>query len=228
LGAALKHPASLLILGFALTGVVGSWLNSCWHISEWRNQQVYLTSQQDLQRKYETLELLMKSTATYLGASRDVVAMAQWGFDPNKRKKDIAARIEDWEKGKRLWEAESVVIYNKLGIYFPGEPRAQGIFLFFIDDTAYMNPDLRRIAEAKLDSQSEKDTSKDLRSALSRAIAIEHELNRLGQLLKEDVQRSAARVQSGESTGNNGLPGGQRNQSTTAKVDCLEPTAPFK
>jgi hypothetical protein len=193
-----KHPAFLLVLGFLMTGFVGSWLDSRWHESEWKNQQIYLAKQQDLQRKNELIGNLMESTATYLAASRDVIAMAQWEFDPKTRKDDIAGRIASWEKARRTWQVESVVIYNKVGIYFPEEPKSQRIFQCITYDVDFMGPDLRSLIEAKITPDKESGEEEDLiKPPLDRMATIERELDRLGALLRREVQKTASGIAKG-------------------------------
>src|SRR5689334_19680245 len=65
--------AGLLVVGFLLTGAVGSWLTAKWSQHEWENQQRYLARQKMLDKKYALMDETFKDVASTTAAAQDIL-----------------------------------------------------------------------------------------------------------------------------------------------------------
>lgn len=113
-GGFLNHPAVLLVLGFVLTGGVGTWLTSVWQSTEQQRQREQLAHEHALQQKYELTDQINKAVAeAYAGTQ--VMLHSLW-YEGDK--KEIAEREAYWNQARRNWIVNSLVLQQKLTINF--------------------------------------------------------------------------------------------------------------
>lgn len=112
-----KHPAVLLIIGFALTGFVGTWLASSWQKREWDRQQSRLVKIRGVDQKYVVIDETIKAMAennSIIGEFLGYLSNAE-DFKYSKKFDDY---VIDYAKKREEWRASSSIIEQKLLIYF--------------------------------------------------------------------------------------------------------------
>jgi len=124
-----QHQAVLLILGFILTTLVGSWLTYFWKQRDWANQQSYLAAQRALDKKYSISDKTFREVAITIAAAEDVLATYYGG---NWSLKDIEERKENWHKTSRDWRVSSKVLRENLAANF-ANPDVESTFVVIID-----------------------------------------------------------------------------------------------
>lgn len=111
-----QHPAILLILGFLLTGVVGTWLASYWQTKEQEKQQQQQARERDLREKYDVTEQVNKAIAEAYTGTR--VALFLLAFDQRDDEKRQAEREAYWNQTRRTWMINSQILQQRLAIHF--------------------------------------------------------------------------------------------------------------
>ena len=107
-----EHPALLLVLGFLLTGVVGTWLASYWQSREQQKQQAQLAHERALQQKYDVTEQINKAVSeVYTGAH---VVLYVISYDQSQNKTGEAEREAYWNQARRSWIINSLALQLKL------------------------------------------------------------------------------------------------------------------
>jgi hypothetical protein len=109
------HPVTLLVLGFILTGLLGSWLTYYWKHRDWKNQQSYLTQQRALDKKYALMDATFKEVSSTLAAGEDVLATY---YTENWTPAEIEERRANWQKTSRNWRVASKVLKQNLAVHF--------------------------------------------------------------------------------------------------------------
>jgi hypothetical protein len=111
----LKHRAGLVVLGFLLTTLAGSWLTYFWSNRQWDQQQSYLAEQRALDKKYELVEKAFKAVAETNTAAEDILAAFTWGHPQTKELDEIKGF---WQTKSREWRISSQVLRQNLAISF--------------------------------------------------------------------------------------------------------------
>ena len=84
----LTHPILLLLIGFAMTGVLGSWLTSQWQHRQWAREQRELRRSTDIEVKRQLLNDVTKA-AIQCRALVDTVLLQQIFTDETEAKPDF-------------------------------------------------------------------------------------------------------------------------------------------
>lgn len=132
----LKHPATLLVLGFALTTIFGTIITSCWKYKEWQNEQEYLKTQsqcdrerltktEEIKQKYEVKEAVIKGVSETNTAAEEILRYLL--LDPARRDKEGADRVVYWKEASRNWRINSKILTQRLVFRFR-DPRVTGTF----------------------------------------------------------------------------------------------------
>lgn len=105
----------MLILGFALTTVMGGVLTARWKAHDAENQRHYLEKQKSLERAYSLISQSSKEVATTVAAADDVLATYE-GYDFTE--KEVDERWENWDKTSRNWRISSQVLRAQIAPTF--------------------------------------------------------------------------------------------------------------
>lgn len=104
-----QHPASIVLLTFALTTVVGSYLTSKWQ-----------RLQQEHDQKYEVINDTAKSIAQIHAATTSVLAALQIG-KAELRKSELDRTVPKWRETKNEWLVNQAVLAGKIAANFPND-----------------------------------------------------------------------------------------------------------
>jgi len=118
------HQATLLVLGFMLTTLVGSWFTYFWKQRDWKNQQSYLTQQRALDKKYALIDSTFKEVSLTLAAGEDVLATY---YTENWASGEIDEHRANWLKTSRNWRVASKVLAQNLAVNFR-DPQIRELF----------------------------------------------------------------------------------------------------
>ena len=110
----LKHPITLLILGFLLTSGVGSLLTLIWQNMEKSKQIAQTARQNSIQAKNQTADELSKLILQAYSSSADMLALYQKGEMPEIREKILLERMEYWQKNSREWREKIPILEIKI------------------------------------------------------------------------------------------------------------------
>jgi hypothetical protein len=116
-----QHPAFLLFISFALTGLFGTWISSRLQSREWDRQQDRLIRIKRAEQKYNFVEELTKAIAESNAAERDVLISfdPQWRVGDPSRQQTRNDRIKFFqEQGGRNWRINSALYRARLNTYF--------------------------------------------------------------------------------------------------------------
>jgi hypothetical protein len=113
----LQHPAFLLILGFFLTGVVGTWLTSAWQSVRQEKERKQLAHEYALKQKYEVMDQINKAIAEAQTGAHVMVYVLTYGSG-GKPSKALEERETYWNQARRSWLINSQVLKQKLAINF--------------------------------------------------------------------------------------------------------------
>lgn len=112
-----QHPAFLLILGFFLTGVVGTWLTSAWQSVQQAKERKQLAHEYALKQKYEVVDQVNKAIAEAQTGGQVMVYVLTYGSG-GKMSKAMEERETYWYQARRNWLINSQVLQQKLSINF--------------------------------------------------------------------------------------------------------------
>jgi len=175
-----QHPATLLLLGFFLTGIAGTWLASKWKQSEWKNQQNYLVAQRTLDRKSAVIEATFKEVAITTAAADDLLATyypADWS------KKDVDERWENWKKTSLNWRIQSKVLSARLATSFSSQD-VQKTFREIVDQRKQLGNILVNLPRP---IKRDKDTAAQVQQATALVNHISELLNKCGVLMGQEL-----------------------------------------
>lgn len=175
-----QHPATLLLLGFFLTGLAGTWLASKWKQNEWKNQQNYLVAQRTLDRKSAVIEATFKEVAVTIAAADDLLATyypADWS------KKDVDERWENWKKTSLNWRIQSKVLSARLATSFSNQD-VQTTFREIVDQRKQLGNILVNLPRP---IKRDKDTAAQVQQATALVNHISDLLNKCGVLMGQEL-----------------------------------------
>lgn len=165
---ALKHPAFLLVLGFALTGFVGNWLTSIWQSREWERQQQRQVQLKGIDTKYALINELTKFVEEYNVAVEDVYSSCCIGMPETDEEsyKETITKLEAWGKSINSWNGYSPILERKLTVYFR-DPAIVNLFKEVNVIEAHLEEIYRRLRRLYKNPNENKDKINDLRNLLS-------------------------------------------------------------
>lgn len=109
-----QHPAVLLIVGFALTGLIGAYLTNRWQSQEWEREQLRTLEFRGFDQKYEIIDEITKSVGERNSAAIAVVAPLLQGVGNEQLIRDEAEAIKDWRKASNEWLVRSKILQLKI------------------------------------------------------------------------------------------------------------------
>jgi hypothetical protein len=126
-GEYLKHPASLLVIGFILTTLFGTIIASCWKYLEWENEQEYLKTQtqcererqtrsEEIKQKYEVKDEIIRRVAETNTAAEEILLYFQ--MEPSRREREQDERIKYWKEASRNWRINEKILRQRLLLRF--------------------------------------------------------------------------------------------------------------
>jgi hypothetical protein len=193
-----QHPAFLLILGFFLTGVVGTLLTSLWQSREQERQQKQIANQRAIQQKYDITDQINKAVSeTYTAAQ--VISNLIAGRNISKNDKEAAERETFWNNANRNWIPNSLLLQQRVVINFKDET-AVADYKTIVTDTENMssviNESLGVVKETNWRALNKKDresSSKDITDRQTRVLdsadKIRDKTEQLLRRLADDVHR---------------------------------------
>lgn len=129
-----QNPAFLLLLGFLLTGVVGTWFTSFWQSRQQEIQRAQQVRERDLQQKYEVSDQINKAVAEIYTATNVMLnPLIYTPGTPRMLDKEIAEREVFWIQSIRAWLVNSQTLKQKLTTNFKSE-KAQAIYGEILDN----------------------------------------------------------------------------------------------
>ncbi|HMG74892.1 MAG TPA: hypothetical protein VK582_15430 [Pyrinomonadaceae bacterium] len=132
-----KHPAVLLIIGFLLTGCIGTFLTNNWHRQEWDRQQRIQSKEWERQQrrlldikkidlKYEIIDQLTKAIGERDSAAIQILGpLATKGFDLHQLTTEENEPITTWQKATNDWRISSQIMQLKIGTHIRDEDAAK-------------------------------------------------------------------------------------------------------
>jgi hypothetical protein len=137
LSSALKHPAALLILGFLLTGGVGTVVTSCVQNRHWQKQQDFTAKQEETEAKLQLMRDTLAALAKHFAAQQDVVLAYDWGLKFPFDNAELLRRSAERSRQISQWQAEKEVLRARLRSRF----QCEAVPLLF-DDIARASDEL--------------------------------------------------------------------------------------
>jgi hypothetical protein len=171
----LQHPAFLLILGFFLTGVVGTFLTARWQSREQERQQKQIAHQRAIQQKYDIADQINKAVSeTYTAAQ--VISNLISDQKISKNDKQASERETFWNSANRNWIPNSLLLQQRVVINF-NDATAIADYKEIVTDTenmsSYINESLAAVKETNwkaLKKKERDDTSKQITDRRTRIL----------------------------------------------------------
>ena len=132
----LKHPATLLVLGFLLTTILGTTLTSCWKSLELDNEREYLSTQtrcererqtksDEIKQKYEVKDEIIRRVAETNTAAEEILLYFQ--MKPARREREQNERVTYWKEATRNWRTNEKILKQRLLLRF-SDPSVNQLF----------------------------------------------------------------------------------------------------
>lgn len=128
-----QHPAVLLVIGFLLTGGVGTWLTSYWQSKEQAKQQAEQAHKRAVEQKYEVMEQLNKAVAEVYTAGHVIINLLSYDHRPQDFPKELTERDAFWKQARRNWSVASLVLEQKLSVHFKDD-EAKKVYEKILED----------------------------------------------------------------------------------------------
>jgi hypothetical protein len=124
----IQHPGILLLLSFALTGIVGTLLTTRWQRNEWNRQQALqtiewnrqqsrLTQIRNIDHKYEVIDEITRAVGESNAAATEIL------FTFSSKAQNLQAskgreRMMLWQQAQQHWQKSVSVIHQKVTVFF--------------------------------------------------------------------------------------------------------------
>lgn len=112
-----ENSASRFIVGFVLTGCLGTWLSTYWQNKQWSEQQTYMAAQKSIEGKYSLIEEVSQAIAEAYTPAEDILGLITYWND-KERAKEVSERIAYWRQSSRGWRISSKILVAKLNANF--------------------------------------------------------------------------------------------------------------
>lgn len=188
----LRHPIILAIIGFFLTGVVGSYLTNKWQIAQWQKEQRYAIWQLSLADRRALSEKVLSSVAANVSTVADVLTLYDWEFKgPLATRTETNKRISAWVDRTSRWRAEEEVIGQQLAVTYC-DRRIPDVFLTIRRDNAdltiYVTGLLVR-SNRRAIKKADRDAANTYRNAVLTSKRITANVRRLSVLMSAEIDR---------------------------------------
>ena len=146
-----RNPLLLLILGFALTGILGAWITLVFQSrewnrqqsmqsSEWNKQQIRLVQIHEVDQKYGMIDEVTKAVVEHDSAAMDALASLTWTRGDPRIVSEGPERLKHWQQASKDWRVTSQKLLQKLIIHFK-DPRVQLIFQAAVEKRSRIDND---------------------------------------------------------------------------------------
>jgi hypothetical protein len=108
------HPAILLIIGFILTGLIGTLLTAAWQGREWDRQQQRLIDIHGIDLKYGIIDDITKAVGERNAATRDMMYPLFDNLDNRSLEKEEVEPIKNWQIATYNWLVSSETLRMKI------------------------------------------------------------------------------------------------------------------
>lgn len=110
-----QHPAVLLVIGFAVTGLLGGWLANSWQSKEWDRQQLRLLVIHGFELKYKLIEDITRSIGERNAAALGIITrlLIEKISDQELMKAEEELK-KNWQKVDYDWRANSLILQLKI------------------------------------------------------------------------------------------------------------------
>lgn len=119
----LKHPLLLLVLGFGLAGVIGTWLSAQYQKREWDRQQIRLVKVNRAEAKLALIDDLIRTVSendsTIRGFALEIALLTN--IEPEKRaeiEKEIKDGFRAVRASLRKWLIESSALEHRIRLSY--------------------------------------------------------------------------------------------------------------
>jgi hypothetical protein len=109
-----RHPATLLAIGFILTGLIGTWLTHTWQATEWDRQQQRLLDIHGIDLKYGIMDDITKAVGERNAAARGVMYPLYENLDNRLLEKEEVDPIKNWQSATYNWLVNSETLQIKI------------------------------------------------------------------------------------------------------------------
>jgi hypothetical protein len=195
-----QHPAFLVLISFALTGLIGGWTTLRWQKGEWERQQIQLFKQHQAEQRYAIIDELFKTVGAHNGALRD--AANKFYFSPDLSAAERDAVKKDLELNRKEWYSAVAIVGLKITAYFD-DPGIKVEFDEFVG--RHNSATYPMMASIFKDPQAEQ-VPKWVSNALKIADEETKKLQPLITLMKADAQRIDPRHAAGVTAMNSSQP----------------------
>ena len=191
-----SHPAVLLIIGFAFTGLIGAYLATWWQSKEWEKQQQRLLDFKGFDQKYEILDDLIKAVGETNASAMALVSPLMSSLTDKQLITDESQPIKDWRKANNDWRIKSKTFELKIATRFKS-PVTLPLFNQIAEDEANLTVDVNLLQNKLVESNwmnSNDEAKKD--KAKKRIDAILNNIRKTSEDLKQLATVVAAEAQS--------------------------------
>lgn len=136
----LRHPFTLLVCGWLLTGVLGTWLTTCWESREKDRERHRLARELEIKQRVALFEETTTAVAETFTAAEDIVSIFEYGPGPGNQQ-DIAERVAHWKSASREWRTRSKVLSAKLAATYT-DPRIPSQFQGIVNSRRQLGNDI--------------------------------------------------------------------------------------
>jgi hypothetical protein len=178
------HQATLLLLGFILTTLVGSWLAYFWKHRDWKNQQSYLMQQRALDKKYVLIDGTFREVSLTIAAGEDILATY---YTENWTPVEITERRANWQKTSRNWRVASKVLRQNLAVNF-SDPGIQKVFKDIIEERKELGITITNLPMSNREVRADKKILSIVQDANSKSNHILELLHECGMLMKAEAK----------------------------------------
>jgi hypothetical protein len=109
-----QHPAVLLVIGFAISGYIGTRITTNWQHQEWEKQQRRGLDFRGFDQKHEIIDEITKSVGEINAAAIAVVSPLGQRVSDKQLIRDEAEQIKDWRKASNEWGVKSTILKLKI------------------------------------------------------------------------------------------------------------------
>ncbi len=183
----LQHPAFLLILGFVLTGGVGTWLTTYWQSQSKENERAQLAHERAIQQKYDVANDINKAVSeAYAGAHVMIGVLSSTHVSSDT--KEVSEREAYWKQSARSWVINSLILRQKLAVNFKNK-EAITLYGEIIDDAEELNIKVREGFETIRSNKGGDLDQEQVQSLLDMADGIREKTQRLLVVMVEEIHR---------------------------------------
>lgn len=123
-----QHPATLLLIGFALTACIGGWLTNRWQTQEWNRQKLIERNEWERQQlrlidihviniKYQLIDEITKAIGERNAAARGILSPLAQNLRYTDLLKEEKERINTWQRVTGEWRVNSQILKLKISTY---------------------------------------------------------------------------------------------------------------